>query len=169
MDTGVEAETEVAVAGTVLLLPAKSPYRDMPDSDPDPDPESERSDLTIGDWVYDHEDDEDDDDEADPDPDIAIVVNTPGVPANEWEVPVPDTETLAEDNPDYPADAPTVVVVYRDELREARSEWRERTEPYPLSDLAEDGVSFYAFPAGRLTPASDAPDDATDIDNTTDV
>ena len=57
-----------------------------------------------GDVVQDREDD---------DPDPAIVVNTPGAPANEWDVPRLG-KTVAEDNPEYPPDAEIVTVVYEE-------------------------------------------------------
>src|SRR5699024_7411195 len=68
--------------------------------------------------------------------------------ADEWTA-YRDT-TVAEDNPDYPEDAPVAVAVYRDELAEFDSNWDDRDTPYSLSDLGEAGVSHYSFPAPRL-------------------
>jgi ParB family chromosome partitioning protein len=65
-----------------------------------------------GDVVRDREDD----------PDPAIVVNTPGAPADEWDISRFD-KTVAEDNPDYPSDVEIVTVVYEGNLREAFSNW----------------------------------------------
>ena len=102
-------------------------------------------------------------DRDDPDTDPAIVVNTPTVPANEWTIPRID-KTAAEDNPEYPADAAVVVVVYEDVLEESLPNW-ERDDPIPLSDLNEAGVSHYSFPAPRLKQAHDehsSPDESGD-------
>ena len=66
-----------------------------------------------GDVVRDREDD---------DPDPAIVVNTPGAPADEWDISRLD-KTVAEDNPDYPSDVEIVTVVYEENLREAFPNW----------------------------------------------
>ena len=54
-----------------------------------------------GDVVRDREDD----------PDPAIVVDTPGAPADGWDIPR-FGKTVAEDDPDYPSDAEIVAVVY---------------------------------------------------------
>lgn len=106
---------------------------------------------TIGDTVRDRDDD-------DPDPDPAIVVNMPDVPADEWTVPRIQT-TVAEDNPDYPADAPIVVVVFADTLEESFPEW-ERNDPLPITELNDEGVQHYSFPAPRLEPIE--PTESTD-------
>jgi hypothetical protein len=97
---------------------------------------------TIGDSTRDRDDET---------PDPAIVVNTPSAPADEWTIP-PIEKTVAEDNPDYPADVPVVVVVYEHILDESLPEW-EREDPLPLTDLNEASVQHYSFPAPRLEPA----------------
>ena len=81
-------------------------------------------------------------------PNTAIIVNCPPKTADEWTA-YRDT-TVAEDNPDYPADAPVAVAVYRDELAEFDPNWDERDTPFSLSDLGEASVSHYSFPAPRL-------------------
>jgi hypothetical protein len=82
------------------------------------------------------------------DPNTAIIVNCPPKTADEWTA-YRDT-TVADDNPDYPADAPVAVAVYRDELAEFDSDWDDHDTPFSLSDLGEAGVSHYSFPAPRL-------------------
>jgi len=82
------------------------------------------------------------------DPDEAVVVNTPATPAEEWEVRY-DERTVADDNPDYPADDPVVIVVYRDTLVEDQPHYCG-VKPIPISTLNEDGVQWYAFPESRL-------------------
>jgi hypothetical protein len=82
------------------------------------------------------------------DPDTAIIVNCPPKTADEWTA-YHDT-TVADDNPDYPADAPVAVAVYRDELAEFDPDWDDHDTPFSLSDLGEAGVSHYSFPAPRL-------------------
>ncbi|MFB6198589.1 MAG: hypothetical protein ABEI52_10035, partial [Halobacteriaceae archaeon] len=96
-----------------------------------------------GDIVHDHEDET---------PDDAVVVNTPPVPANEWEAPGLDGTTVADDNPDYPADAPVAIIVYKHHLAEYDSDWlaQEDPDPIPVRQLREDNVLTYSFPAPRL-------------------
>ncbi|WP_049996186.1 hypothetical protein [Halococcus sediminicola] len=81
-------------------------------------------------------------------PNTAIIVNCPPKTADEWTA-YRDT-TVAEDNPDYPEDAPVAVAVYRDGLAEFDPDWDDRNTPFSLSDLGEAGVSHYSFPAPRL-------------------
>ena len=108
-----------------------------------------------GDVVYDREDD---------DPDPAIVVNTPGAPANEWDVPR-FGKTVAEDNPEYPPDAEIVTVVYEENLDEAFPNW-EANNPITYATLDERGVQYYSFPDPRLEPV-EQPDatETTDSDS----
>ncbi|HET7323524.1 MAG TPA: hypothetical protein VFJ06_04260 [Halococcus sp.] len=96
----------------------------------------------IGDVVRDREDD---------DPDPAVVINVPDVPADEWDIPR-FGKTLAEDNPDYPADAPIVTVLFEDNLDYHFPDW-ERDEPISYDTLDEWGLQYYTFPAPRLEPA----------------
>lgn len=81
--------------------------------------------------------------------DPAVVLNTPPVPADEWVVPRLE-KTVAEDNPEYPAESPVVVVAFRDHLEERLPEWDDREGYWPLSTLNERGVRHYSFPAARL-------------------
>jgi hypothetical protein len=106
--------------------------------------------LGVLDVVRDREDDDADD---------AVVVNTPPVTADEWVVHRHDgVTTVADDNPEYDADAEVVVVAFRDELAEARPGFVETTEALPLADTG--GLSTYAFPPGRLRRvASICPED----------
>lgn len=95
------------------------------------------SELEHGDLVEDRDD---------PKPNPAVVVNTPRVSAEEWYV--GGRGTVAMDNPDYPADAPVVVVVYQDDLREVRPYYCG-TSPLKLAALERE-TRIYAFPAPRL-------------------
>lgn len=75
-----------------------------------------------------------------------VVINCPPATADEWHV--DGRGTVAADNPDYPADDPVVIVMFRD--------WLEEQYPLfsggalPLSELNVRGVPFYAFPVSRL-------------------
>jgi hypothetical protein len=107
-------------------------------------------DYAIGDAVLDAEDD---------DPTPATVVNLPPVTCEEWQV---GDETVADHNPDHPADAEIVVVAFDDDLAEYAPEWDGEA---PLS-LAETDVYVYAFPPARLrlrqgeeADREDGPDD----------
>ena len=91
-------------------------------------------------------------DRDDDDPNDAIVVNVPPIPASEWDVTALD-QTLAEANPDYPADAQTVIVVFREVLTEyfeGTDTTGEFDSQIPIATLADEHVQFYAFPAPRL-------------------
>lgn len=101
---------------------------------------------TIGDVVHEREDDT---------PDPAIIVNTPDVSAEEWDIPRFGT-TLAEANPDYPPDASVITVVF-EETRENRISY---------ATLAERSVQYYSFPAPRLESVE--PPEATDPNGETD-
>ena len=99
--------------------------------------------FAIGEVVRDRDDD---------DPNDAVVVNVPPIPASEWDVHALG-QTLAEANPGYPADAQTVVVVFRESLAEyldTTDTTGEFDSQLPLSDLADEHVPFYAFPVLRL-------------------
>jgi hypothetical protein len=109
------------------------------------DSEMPPSDFSIGQRVVDRDDD---------DPDVAVVVNTPAKTAEEWEI--APGKTLAADNPEYDDSAPVVCVVFIDDLEQFDDEWQSRSEPYPLADIAESDVKFYAFPESRLEPVDGA-------------
>ncbi|WP_248910776.1 hypothetical protein [Halocatena marina] len=99
--------------------------------------------FAIGDVVQDREND---------DPNDAIVVNLPSKTAAEWIARQGSwgEATVAEDNPAYPADAPIVVVVFADALREAFPDW-ERETHLTLTAINRSDASHYSFPAPRLT------------------
>lgn len=113
---------------TLILLTREYSYM----SDPD---------WTIGETVLDRDD-------ADADP--AVVVNTPSIPASEWDIPRIE-KTTAEDNPAYPADAVVAVVVYEDDLDDVFPEWG-RDQPIAMTTLNNARVDHYSFPAPRLEP-----------------
>ena len=103
-------------------------------------------------------------------PKPAIVVTLPPQTADEW-IAYTNT-TVADDNPDYPPDAPIIVVVYRHDLAAFNPDWSDHDGPFSLADLNEAGVSHYAFPAPRLRSLSSEKDgetpDATDSDSDSD-
>lgn len=89
--------------------------------------------------------------DADDDPaarDEALVVNLPPVTCAEWGAYYDGGEevSVAEDNPEYDADAEVVVVAFRDELRGVRPEWHG-DDPLTLAELE---CPTYAFPPRRL-------------------
>jgi len=96
------------------------------------------SDIRCGDVVLDRDSD---------DPDEAVVVNTPSQIANEWRV--QGRGLLHEDNPEYPADDPVIVVVYRSTLNESRPSYGGIL-PLKIARLNRDRINFYAFPESRL-------------------
>lgn len=112
-----------------------------PDSgDENEDTTVEPADFAPGALVVDREDD---------DPTVAVVLNTPPVPADEWTVPRLG-RTVAEDNPDYSTESPVVVVAFRDHLEEQVPEWDDHEGYWPITELNEQQVRYYAFPAARL-------------------
>jgi hypothetical protein len=102
---------------------------------------------SIGDAVTDRDDDT---------TDAAIVVNTPSVSADEWNIPRIN-KTAAEDNPAYPADAAVVVVVFEEIVDEWLPDWG-REKPLSLSTLNGNSIPHYSFPAPRLEAARVEPD-----------
>jgi hypothetical protein len=88
-----------------------------------------------------------DDDEADP----ALVVNCiPGASADDWNV--LGDQTVAETNPDYPADAPVIAVVFEEKFDADAIEWN-REEPIALTEVNDSPMDYYSFPAPRLVRA----------------
>lgn len=102
---------------------------------------TEEATFTIGDVVHDRDDD---------DPHDAIVVNTPSKLAHEWHA--HKGKSVAADNPDYPDDAPVIVVAFDEALRPAFPDWEGDT-PLPLTAINDSEASHYSFPAPRLTVA----------------
>jgi adenylate cyclase class IV len=95
--------------------------------------------------------------------DPAVVMCDPPIEATHWEVPDRET-TLAEDNPEYPDDAQTIIVIYRNRFKgddeytvevpeEVRSKLANQ-QPIPVTEVA-DVAKFYAFPAPRLEPTGE--------------
>lgn len=76
-----------------------------------------------------------------------VVINLPSKSASEWHV--SGRGTIAEDNPDYPADDDVVVILfYRMLGREFP--YYSGVKPLKLSDLSSQGVKYYSFPGTRL-------------------
>lgn len=119
-------------------------------------PKLEQADFAVGDLVVDREDSPT---ERDP----AVVVNLPPVAAADWaayETYDGEQRTVAEDNPEYDADAEVVVVAFRADLEAWRVDWRP-DEPLPVAEAPDD--MLYAFPPGRLRTLGEyEPDDADD-------
>lgn len=119
--------------------------------------------MEAGDYVIDTEDD---------DPDLAVVVNRPGLPIEEWTVSPAEGEerTVAEDNPEYAADEPVVTVVYVESGFEGTWPGWSEADPAELFDGARDhDVNLYRFPESRLRPLSDEEADAMRTDGTVDM
>jgi hypothetical protein len=106
----------------------------------------------------------------------AIVMALPPIEAQQWDVAERD-RTLAEDNPDYPADAQTTLVVFRsrfdddDKYQVDVPDMIRRKlaahEEIPIREIA-DLCKFYAFPAPRLEPTGEHwPSTQEAVDTTT--
>lgn len=101
--------------------------------------------FSVGDIVHDQD--------ADADEQTGAYVTTlPDATAEEW-VAYEDEEgtetTVAEDNPDYPADAPVVVVVHTTGVHYDLPDWNRYTR-LSVSELEEADALYYGFPAPRL-------------------
>lgn len=81
-----------------------------------------------------------------------VVVNYPPIPAEDWYV--PGRGTLAEDNPDYPADDRATIVLFEDDLEEFYPEWTG-WEGIPMAQLNADDAPYYTFPESRLRPVDE--------------
>lgn len=99
----------------------------------------DRAPFEIGEQVYDHEDD---------DPDTAIVTNTPKIPAHDWDIPHLE-RTVAEDNPDYPDDAPIVMVLFESDIDDHFPDW-DRETALTIDALLDVDPTHYVFPHQRL-------------------
>lgn len=119
----------------------------MPEAEGESKPEA-ATDLAIGEVVHDRED---------ADPDDAFVLDLPDATVNEWTA--YGETTVAEDNPEYPADAPVVVVAFEHSVRDHLADWDGKTA-LDVDDHLK--AYYYSFPAPRLRSA-DAEIDATDV------
>ncbi|WP_409226635.1 hypothetical protein [Halobacterium salinarum] len=107
--------------------------------DSEEDLDDDECDFIYGDIVHDDEADE---------PIALVVVNLPGIDAEEWEF--DDGETLADRTPKYPNDDDIVIVVPLDVLDEYLPYWDERETPLPIEQLVDDEVPFAPFPSLQL-------------------
>ena len=96
--------------------------------------------IQVGDVVHDIEDDT---------PNDAIVVRLPDGQSDEIEV-GETGDTVADFNPDYPADAPTAVVAFEAELDDADSGWEVSTPESLLELVREADIQTYTYPVPRL-------------------
>jgi hypothetical protein len=115
----------------------------MPETGTESESDSDQPPATgfnVGDIVFDRESDDDG-------PSAAYVTTLPDATADEW-IAYEET-TVAEDNPDYSADAPVVVVVYTSAVHYDLPNWNRYT-PLSVSEIEEAGALYYAFPAPRL-------------------
>lgn len=100
--------------------------------------------FDVGDRVIDRDDD---------DPETAIVVETPTKRAGNVQVPGPD-QTVAEYNPEYPADDPVVYVVFERCLEIEIPNWQSVTQ---LAEAVESlHITRYAYPESRLNHSEPA-------------
>lgn len=114
---------------------------------PAPDPDRDAAQFSIGTSVIDREAAEDDADQA-------VIVRVPAVPCREWEI-EETGQTVADYNPDYPADAPVVIVVFEPALHTVDA-WQHH-EPADLWSLVQEhNLQTYAYPEPRLDPVGDA-------------
>lgn len=104
-------------------------------------------DLAPGTVVRDRDDDQASD---------AVVVRRRDDRADQVEVPIDGTPTVAELNPDYPSDAAVVEVAFADALDREMPGWRELDAPVLHGRVAGSlALTTYSYPAPRLRRAAD--------------
>jgi hypothetical protein len=116
----------------------------------------DRAPFDIGEQVYDQHDD---------DPDTAVVTTTPEIPAEDWDIPHLE-RTVAEDNPDYPDDAPIAFVLFENQINGHFPDW-DRDEPLTIDALLDAETTFYTFPHQRLeslNPDDENAEESTDTE-----
>lgn len=109
------------------------------------DGDEEDPDFIYGDIVHDTEADE---------PIALVVVNVPGIEADEWEF--EDGDTLADQAPKYPDDDEVIVVTPLNVLEEHMPRWDKREAAIPLNELFEDEIPFAPFPSLQLVRVQDS-------------
>jgi len=78
-------------------------------------------------------------------------------------------ETVAELNPNYPADDDVLFCVYRNALdSHFGNSWRTAPPTYLAFQVGDHGVPVYSFPRSRLDPTEDT-DDTDNTDQETDA
>jgi len=111
-------------------------------------------------------------DADDDDPDLAVVVDRPGTSIDDHTVTYSDgTErTVAEDNPDYDPDEPTVSVAFVESgLDRNWSGWTDADAAALHEGTREHDVKLYHFPESRLRTVPEGRAAATRADAALDV
>lgn len=101
--------------------------------------DDEEPDFIYGDIVHDEEVEE---------PIALVVVNIPGLTAEEWELESGDT--LADQNEKCPNDDDVIIVVPLEVLENYMPDWDTREAAIPLEKLIDDEVPFAPFPSLQL-------------------
>jgi hypothetical protein len=112
----------------------------------EPDNEDEeKPEFIYGDIVHDTEADN---------PIALVVVNIPGLTAEDWEF--EDGDSLADRTDKFPDNDYVVVVVPLDVLEDYLPNWDEREAPVDIDQLVEDEVPFAPFPSLQLVRVEDS-------------
>lgn len=83
-----------------------------------------------------------------------VVINFAPTTADDWRAYVDDNGedvTVADDNPEYPADDDVAIVLFTKTLNRVHPDWSGEN-PIPFSDV---GAKFYSFPVSRLVHVND--------------
>ncbi len=104
-----------------------------------------QNDLSFGDIVTDTESP---DSGAEGEAHTAVVVNTPPVTAEEWDV-FDRGMTVAEDNPQYSSDSPIAIVVFMTDIN-SEFQFYSGVAPLKITRVERSAVNYYAFPQPRL-------------------
>ena len=109
------------------------------------DEDKDEPDFIYGDIVHDTESEE---------PIALVVVNVPGLVAEEWKF--EDGDTLADRNERCPGDDEVIIVVPLSVLEEHMPDWDSRKAAIPIDELIEDEIPFAPFPSLRLVRVQDS-------------
>lgn len=104
--------------------------------------------MDVGEYVIDADDE---------DPDLAVVVQRPDATVSDITVGSGEEQrTVADDNPDYPADEPAVKIAFVESgLTRHWEEWTTAESDELYAGAQSHGVKLYTFPESRLSTVPD--------------
>lgn len=86
-------------------------------------------------------------DREDSSPNPAVVINTPDLSIDEWNV--PSGRTVADENPRYDHHEDVIIVLYKPDLNELYP-YYSGVKPLDLSEISNSPTTHYGFPKSRL-------------------
>lgn len=92
-------------------------------------------------------------DDDSPQPSVALVLDTVNVRADRYRLDALDGRTVAELNPEYPADDDVAIIAFLDDLDDALGDYKQYTTARLREHTRTADIRTYSYPAGRLRPA----------------